>query len=139
MPRTPEQRAWDVFKKESIPARYDLHRIENRVGSGMPDALGINMKGTVFFLELKAIAAWPSRATTAVLNGRFEHRQLSFGRRWNLMGGYSFVLLRVGALYVLLRPLHKEKALDELTKDELMDSAIMVGKEEIVKYLENLK
>ncbi|WVW37714.1 DNA helicase [Aeromonas phage Gekk3-15] len=141
MARTPEQLAWDSFKNGSDAAKYDLHRLENGCGNGIPDVIGINYHGASFFLELKALKEWPKRATTLPLKNKFEARQIPFAQRWNLLGGHSFVLLRAIKEFYLLKPIHATniKTPNEMTTAEIIDCSLAIGKKEIIKYLEDLK
>lgn len=141
MARTPEQLAWDAFKRASNSAKFDLHRIENVVGTGTPDVIGINRLGTAFWLENKALVEWPKRASTVALRNKFEPGQLPFARRWNLLLGHSLVLLRAENVFYLLKEIHDldGKSLDELNKSELIDSALSIGIKNVIEYLENLK
>lgn len=140
--RTPEQLAWDALKGASLTKKFDLHRNENSAAGAMPDVVGINYHGSVFWLELKALREWPKRATTVPLKNKFEKGQLTFARRWNMLGGNSFVLLRVEKTFYLFRPLHKTEvgAVNMLTQSELIENSLLIGKpSEVVEYLENLK
>ena len=140
--RTPEQLAWDALKGASPTSKIDLHRNENSAAGAMPDVVGINSCGSVFWLELKALREWPKRATTVPLKNKFEKGQLTFARRWNIMNGNSFVLLRVEKTFYLFKPIHRTDSgnLDSLTQSELIANSLLIGKpSEIVEYLENLK
>lgn len=137
MTRQREQKSWDTFSKALDPRQVKPFRIENLYsGSGMPDVLSINRRGTVFWIENKALEEWPKRDTTKPLRDAFEPGQLAFGRQWKTWHGISFVLLRVGQAYFLLDP---DEPLDMQTKDELLANAVVVGKDVIANYLENLK
>jgi DNA-binding XRE family transcriptional regulator len=132
-----ETRAWDSFKRSIDQSKLKVLRIENLYsGEGMPDVIGINRKGTVFWIENKALEEWPARASTMPLKNSFEAGQLGFGRAWRFWNGISFVLLRVGKdQYMLLDP---NQPLDSMTGKELIESAYQLGKKEIIAYLEEL-
>lgn len=136
--RQREQKSWDTFSKGLDPRQAKPFRIENLYsGDGMPDVLLINRRGTVFWVENKAIEKWPARATTLPLRDAFEPGQLSFQRQWREWHGIAFTLLRAGLDYYLLDP---DEPLDKLTREELISRAtVMHGKIEICTYLENLK
>jgi hypothetical protein len=138
MTRQREQKSWDAFSKAFDPRQLKPFRIENLYsGSGMPDVLLINRRGTVFWIENKAIENWPVRATTKPLRDAFEPGQLGFQRQWREWHGIAFTLLRVGLDYYLLDP---DEPLDEMTREELVELAVIQhGKTEIATYLENLK
>jgi hypothetical protein len=140
MAKFKEQLAYDSFKG-GCAGKLKLERIENQLGQGMPDVLGTNRSGAVFWLELKALLEWPKRATTCPLNGKFEKGQLAFMAAhrtgWN---GHAFVLLRVGAIYYLLKPFTD---LEKYTKEQLMNTSIAsplvaIGKDPIIEYLSTL-
>jgi len=143
MAKFKEQLAYDSFKNSCVGG-LKLERIENQLGQGMPDVLGTNRSGVVFWLELKALVEWPKRATTCPLKGKFEKGQLAFMAAhrtgWN---GYAFVLLRVGPVYFLLKPFID---LEDYTKDQLLyphdliSKRVLVafGKENIIEYLKAL-
>jgi hypothetical protein len=137
MSRTKEQKAWDSFSGSIDQKKLKALRIENLYsGESMPDVLCISRKGTVFWIENKALEAWPARATTAPMKNSFEAGQLTFGRMWKFWGGNSFVLLRVGKdQYILLNP---DLPLNSMTQEEIIKSTIYLGKDVILNYLESL-
>lgn len=136
MPGNREQSKIYVPLRKASIGRLNLRRIENSVGEAMPDVIGINRKGNSFWLELKYLDEWPKRNTTFPLNGAFERGQLGFSRQWNDWKGHAYILLVVGKDYILLNPFHQ---LDKMNKDELLSMAtLVIGKELVVKYLENL-
>jgi penicillin-binding protein-related factor A (putative recombinase) len=134
MARKPEQRAYDNFRKASEGILL-LHRVENVVRDGMPDVIGTNRNGGVFWLELKAIAAWPKRATSHPLAGRFEKGQLAFLSEWRSWGGNSFVLLRDDKDYILLP---SDLYLDDWAAEKMHGECIAYGINEIIEYLKEL-
>lgn len=133
MARLKEQRAWDNFKAALVGRDVKCKRVENQIGEGMPDVIGINRNGWVFWLENKAIEKWPVRASTLPLKGIFEPGQVPFMRSWQDWRGNAFVLLRVDKEFYLLNP---KLALTDLTTSEIIATAVVVGKKEIVNYLE---
>lgn len=131
-----QKKIYEPLKKASI-GRLQMHRIENSVGEALPDVIGINRNGTAFWLENKYLEEWPKRATTFPLASAFQRGQLGKLRMWRDWKGRSFVLLRVGKDFILLNPSHPLK---EMNQAELMSiAALIVGKDEIIKYLESLK
>ena len=137
MSRTPEQKSWDSFSDSIDQRKLKALRIENLYsGESMPDVLGINRKGTVFWIENKALEKWPARASTFPMKDSFEPGQLTFGRMWRFWKGHSFVLLRVGKnQYILLNPIRE---LHLMTQQELIETSCHLGKLEILEYLESL-
>lgn len=129
-----EQKAYDNFSADSVGV-LKLYRVENMIGSAMPDVIGENRKGAAFWLELKALHEWPKRATTCPLKGKFEKGQLGWLRAWVSWNGRAYVLLRVGVDFYLLDP---RNALDELPTSQLIESALVTGKATIIKFLSEL-
>ncbi|USN16402.1 putative nuclease [Luteibacter phage vB_LflM-Pluto] len=111
-------------------------RIENLAGDGTPDVKSINRNGVSFWIENKAIDGWPKRPGTAPLRDKFEPGQLPYLRQWRQWGGKSFVLLRVDKEFFLLDP---SLNLPSMTSEQIIASAIVIGKEPVIKYLENLE
>lgn len=74
-----------------------LHRIENIVGEGMPDVVAC-CRGTVTFVELKAIDVPPVRATTPLLSGKrgLSAAQLNWHHDWNKAGGATLIVIGIG-------------------------------------------
>ena len=95
--RLPEQRLWDRMSAAVRPRGVLLHRIENVVGEGMPDVVTC-CRGTVTFVELKAVNGPPVRATTPLLG---EKRGLSAAQKnwhhdWCAAGGVTLILIGIG-------------------------------------------
>lgn len=99
-----QKKIYEPLKKATL-GRLHMKRIENSVGEAMPDVIGINRYGTVFWLENKYLESWPVRATTIPLKKAFEKGQLGFARQWTDWKGHSFILLRVAEEYMLLNPM----------------------------------
>ena len=102
---------------------------------GMSDVIGINRRGTVFWIENKAIECWPAKYATCPLKDVFEPGQLPFMRKWKWWKGHAFVLLRVGVDYLLLDP---DMDLKAMVASELIGGAIISGRLAIYDYLESL-
>lgn len=134
MARLKEQRAWDNFKLALKAREINVRRVENQIGEGMSDVIGINRHRWVFWLENKALDSWPVRSSTLPLLGAFEPGQVPFMRNWCEWGGNAFVLLRVDKEFYLLNP---KLQLTALTKDELIGTAVVIGKKHIVDFLES--
>jgi len=133
---TKEQRLTYQPFVQASKGRLKLKRIENSVGEAMPDTICQNRKGTTFWLENKYLDNWPVRESTLPLRTSFQKGQLGFARDWNSWKGHAYILIRVKDDFILLNPFH---ALDAMTKDELLSLAtLVIGKENIVKYLEQL-
>lgn len=136
MSRQREQKVWDSFKRGIDPRKLKAIRIENLYsGEGLPDTLIQNRNKCVFWLELKALEDWPAREATKPLRGVFEPGQLGFAQSWLFWGGWSFVLLRVREEFYLCDP---RLDLENMTRSQIVLSAIRTGKKDIITYLEIL-
>lgn len=136
-----ETAAVDKFISESH-GRLKCYKIENTIGSAMPDVISENRHGTAFWVEAKHIDDWPKRPTTCPLKGHFERGQQGWARSWKSWNGKAFVLLRVGMgrgaqFYLLAVGSHD---LDAIPKSRLIDDEICVaaGLSNIIEYLEIL-
>jgi len=134
--RLPEQRAWDSFRGIIDGSTLNVCRVENACMEGMPDVVGINRRGVVFWCENKAIDGWPERSSTFPLNDAFEPGQLPFMRKWKWWNGHAFVLLRVKIDYYLLDP---NMDLNKMTALQLIHSSIKTGRRAICEHLERLE
>jgi hypothetical protein len=95
---SPEQRLWARLKS-SAPPGAALQRIENRVGSGMPDVLVV-FGGRAHFVELKAQAETKRRF--AHLRCKLRAAQSSWLRRYSRLGISCGVLVSVGRSHFYL-------------------------------------
>lgn len=136
--RKPEQKVWDTFKRHIVGV-LKAYRIENEVGEAMPDVIAENRKGTSFWLELKALKAWPARSTTFPLKDKFQPGQIGWSRDWKSWKGFAFVLVRVETTgeWLLLNTDHD---LAFMTKAELLSEAtIKYSLVETLIYLKELE
>lgn len=131
-----ERRAWATFKSHIKANLLKIERIENQIVDGMADTIGTNRNKVPFWMETKALHAWPKRASTLPLLSAFEKGQLPFLRGWAFWGFRTFVLLRVGKEYLLLNP---KDAIDAMTREQLELHAYAIGHHAIIKYLEEMK
>jgi hypothetical protein len=134
-----EKRAWQNFYEHVDTSKLNLRRIENIIGDGMPDVIGENRRGSVFWIENKAIEFWPKMDKTFPLKSVFEPGQVPFMRSWIQWGGNAFVLLRVGGAkcseFYLMTPHPFDPR--EMTRLEI-ESLSIVGRPAIRNHLENL-
>jgi penicillin-binding protein-related factor A (putative recombinase) len=134
-----EKKAWKNFLDSADSSKLKFKRIENIIGDGMSDVIGMNRRGSVFWLENKALESWPARSTTLPLKGVFEPGQIPFMREWCQWGGNAFVLLRVGfekdnEFYLISPNPYDPRDMD---KEAILNLSI-IGKVSIRKYLEEL-
>ena len=83
MSRGPEANFWNLLRK-SIPKKCHATRIENRVGSGVPDVHAV-WDGLAFWIELKVTK------TSAV---RLSPHQIAWNTAYSLSGGLSLILVK---------------------------------------------
>ena len=91
-----EQALWTWLKqakRQRMQHPLHMERVENSVGSGLPDVIGC-YRAVPFFLELKFCKKAPVRLTTKV---RFEVRasQWSWHDSWHKAGGSSWFLIQI--------------------------------------------
>jgi len=90
--RQKEQKLYDAFR-DANPGRVWLQRIENLLGSGMPD-IHYSGGGSVGWIELKAPIA-PVRRTTRLLGtDGLNKDQINWHLYYAQHGGISWVLIR---------------------------------------------
>lgn len=140
MAKLKEQKSWENFVDSTDSRFLKFRRFENSASEGMPDVIGQNRKGTMFWIENKALLSWPKRKNTKPLRTAFEPGQIPFMKEWIGWGGFAYVLLRVQDDYLLLRPKFDIGVPDlvDQNSDELITYALAGGKEEIINYLEML-
>lgn len=110
MASKPEQLMWDHLKAK-MEGRWDAQRHEDEYSPDVPD-VSYALRGRDGWIELKTIAEWPKRGTTAVNLDRLRPGQVNWlesrGRHGN---GRCWLLLAVGtnmgsATWVLI-PYHR--------------------------------
>lgn len=90
--RKPEQRVYDAMKANCADG-VRLERIENAVGSGLPDVHCLR-HGVTRWVELKALKQ-PKRANTPLFKKKTMRRdQVAWHLSYNSAGGRSFILAR---------------------------------------------
>ncbi len=134
---TIKQQEANSFKnfKEAALGRLLLKRIESSITSGIADIECINRKGGTCWIEGKCIDDPPKRATTPIFKGRFERGQLAFLRERRSWKGHAFVMARIAGIYYLFEPFRE---IEQVTMPQIAESAVAIGKEEVISYLENL-
>ncbi len=94
---TRETQLWSWLKKARLYYRMALHmnRVENSIGTGMPDVEGCLENAKSFWIELK-VSERPKRPTTNV-KVKFQVNQPEWlKRRWRL-SGTAWLLVQVGS------------------------------------------
>lgn len=107
---TLEQRLWQRARVNLL--RFEVHteRIENVLAPGTPDVHGTcrGAARSAFWIENKAVAARPKRASTPLLGSGYGHslnrEQINWHLRYAQNNGRSFVLIGIGSHEALLVP-----------------------------------
>lgn len=127
--RLPEQRLWDVMRKElKVKRKIHLERIENLVGDGIPDVLCSTVHGGTCLIELKAKDVLPSRETSKVLG---EHgvrvSQKNWHLDWKRNGGTSWFLVSIERAEFLLISGRLHDQINDMTIKEMREAAAANG------------
>ena len=98
--RKPEQRLWDTMRRNA-PKEAWMQRIENNVGSGIPDVIS-ELYTFWCWVELKAPNA-PKKDTTRLLGVEgLNPDQINWHLKCAHRGGQSFILIRDSLKRLLL-------------------------------------
>jgi len=124
--RLKEQRLWDSMRNNA-PSAVKLYRVENGVGVGMPDVHSL-CRGAYTWVELKAKAAWPARATTPVLgkDDGLNQDQINWHIEHARFGGESYVLIGVGSgakRELFMVPGTLANSINSMTKESMLNWA----------------
>jgi hypothetical protein len=125
--RLPEQRLWDWLDRRCGHSAH-LQRIENRVGSGVPDVFAATF-GWQGWVELKVLPAWPKKPSTPVRLQHWTPVQRNWARRHEDYCGRVALLVEIAQseTLVLFRALDAVAAIDTWTRDEWLHRAIWSG------------
>lgn len=89
-----ESLMWKKVRPFLVASRLDPVRVENPIHPGTPD---VNLC-TGLWIELKCIAAWPTRAATRVRIPHYTPQQrVWLYRRWRFAPGSTLLLLEIRA------------------------------------------
>lgn len=89
-----ESQMWAKLRPFLVAAKLDPVRVENPIHPGTPDVNLCDGR----WLELKYIADWPARSTSAVSIRHYTPQQrVWLYRRWKFAPGSTFLLLEVRA------------------------------------------
>jgi hypothetical protein len=131
-----EKKAWSTFADYIDTSILKKERIESN-REAFSDVILQNRRGAVILIENKALKEWPKRSSTYPLKDSFEPGQLPFLRSWRQWQGNAYVFLHVGeGSYIerlLLCPLDP---LEFMTKDQLLEQALCLGRDAILTFLE---
>ena len=130
-----ETKAANAFKQRSL-GRILIDFLETR-RSGMSDSICMNRRGVQFWVEFKALEAWPKRTSTCPMARCFEPGQIPFLRERICWGGRGFVLAKIGTDWLLLNPMLD---LFDLNSRDLVEVASYAeGLDNIVQFLADLE
>lgn len=92
-----ERKFWTRLRPKFLEAGVQSERIENAVGKGRPDVETL-YAGSVLPIELKAIAAFPKMARTAVLGKKkgLRQSQMNWFLNRRRHGGDGLIVVSVG-------------------------------------------
>ena len=116
---------WLALKTRIDNAGGRAVRVENKIGSGMPDVI-YTLRGSSGLVELKWARALPANETSRCpVDKEVAHlrRQLNWAERWRWAGGTSFILFQGWREYMLLNPARLPKDGSALTLAELRATA----------------
>ena len=131
--RKPEQQLWDRLRK-AAHGRLHTERIENVVGVGRPDVDTL-VAGSFVPVELKAVAAWPTRATTRVLGDKgLSQVQKNWHLTWRRWGGTSLIVVEVAGEEFAFSGATADHV-NEYNTQEFRTAAIAVGLTGVVDLL----
>lgn len=131
MSGTRETSLWNWLKRSRLELEADLHinRVENAVGSGMPDVEGFLYNHGQFWIELKC-SERPTRSTsklTLATRGRDDQKRW-LTKRWGL-GGAAWMLIQVGsghkATKYLVPGLWADKVYSGVTEHDLQEYDVL--------------
>ncbi len=96
---------WQNFNKKIRIAGGYAERVENGLGSGMPDVV-YTLHDATGFVELKFLARAPVRESSLLRLGPNKHilTQLNWAHRWMRRGGIVHWLVQVHNEYMLFDP-----------------------------------
>lgn len=121
--RKPEQRVYDTMKSNCADG-VRLERIENGVGSGIPDVHCLR-GGVTRWVELKALRR-PKRGSTPMFKKKTMRReQVAWHLSYNSAGGRSFILVRDDKRVLYLFPGHLASELSEFSYDACAKFIVM--------------
>ena len=132
-----ETKARDAFRSRA-EGKINIELIENQQSSSTPDAICINRRGSVFWLEFKALDKWPVKAATCPLKNSFERGQIPKLKEWVSWNGLAFVLLKVSDEFYLLHP-KSDVDLTMMTQENISIFCVASGLGNVVTYLENIQ
>lgn len=110
-----------MVRKQVVAALrpLDAQSVENGVGIGCPD---VNYADG--WIELKHLDAWPARNDTPVAVPHFTPQQRVWHLRRTRAGGASYVLLKAGDDWALMRGDWAAEHLGRVTKDVIIGMSV---------------
>jgi len=126
MRRKMESNLW-VKMRSSIGPSVRMWRVENVVGTGMPDVLVIG-DSVVTPVELKAVQNYPARISkTPLLGGRgLSPAQKNWHKEWQANGGRSAVIIGVQRDVYLIRGEHADE-INQMTAPQIAELSVVTS------------
>lgn len=126
MRRRLEAALWAKMR-DRIGESVRMWRVENVVGTGMPDVLVIG-DSVVTPVELKAVPSYPARiAKTPLLGGRgLSPAQKNWHKEWQAHGGRSAVIIGVMRDVYLIRGEHADE-INEMAAPQIAELSLIAS------------
>ena len=124
MRRKMESNLWAKMRSNISPS-VRLWRIENVVGTGMPDVLAIG-DSVVTPVELKAVHHYPAKISKTPLLGRrgLNPAQKNWHKEWQAHGGRSAVIIGVQRQVYVIRGEHADD-INEMTAPMIAELSVI--------------
>lgn len=117
-----EARLWE-YVRDGVGPLWEAQRHEDRHSLGIPDvSYSTDHHG---WIELKYLPAAPKRPTTIMKVDHFTAEQRNWLTKHGRRGGHCFILLQVGACYLLFSWADARK-IGQMTFDEHKKTALTV-------------
>jgi hypothetical protein len=110
-----EKNFWNLIRNN---LGIKMHRVENRVSSGMPDVHYVSNKGSGW-IELKYVSEFPRKGKMKI---GIRKAQKFWHRAYYNHGGKSWILIRVGRRGIILVNGNKSDEISQgITSEKLID------------------
>jgi hypothetical protein len=130
--RLPEQKLWTRIKNNMEWCAYciRMERVETLINDGMPDVHCI-ARGITTWLELKQVAAWPTREETRVLgDAGLNQKEKNWHLAYRKYNGRVATLIGIGSFDYVLIDGKWSDAVNDMNRNSLLLAAIAHGRQE---------
>lgn len=108
-----------IVKNNPDPKAFHFERLENLVGSGIPDVVHKHKEGETIWIELKT-ARKPVRPTSKIFKkGYFNKSQEVWHKKWSGLGAKVYILLGVDKERYLISTIGIESAINDFTYSDI--------------------